>query len=282
MFRITRRSLFSGMAPAAWAGSSRFEGPVGLELYSLRRNFAKDVPGTLALARKMGFEEVEVSGYYGLDAGRFRTELDQAGLRCTAMIPRYDQLRDELPLVISDARTLGATFVICPWIPHKGDFTVEQARQEVGLFNSWGERLRQQGLSFCFHPHGYEFQREGDGTVFDVMAKEMKPGVADFEMDIFWIAYPGQDPVKYLRRYPGRFPLMHLKDMRRGTTVGDHSGKAPDEVSVALGDGALDLPAILRAAGSAGVKRYYIEDESPLAETQIPLSLKYLRSLSWK
>jgi len=94
-----------------------------------------------------------------------------------------------------------------------------------------------------------------------------------------WIAWPGQDPVNLMRQYPNRFLLMHLKDIRKGTKLGDLSGHAPEEVSVAVGTGMLDFPAILREGKRIGIKRYYIEDEAPEAITNIPVSLKYLESL---
>ena len=147
--------------------------------------------------------------------------------------------------------------------------------------NRWGLSLKQAGLEFCYHPHGYEFRPSPEGTLFDLLAAKTDPAVVNFQMDVFWIAWPGQDPVKLLRTYPMRFPLMHLKDLRRGSKLGDLSGHAPEEASVPLGTGMLDFHAILHEARRIGVKRYYIEDEAPEAVSNIPISLKYLRSLGF-
>jgi sugar phosphate isomerase/epimerase len=98
-------------------------------------------------------------------------------------------------------------------------------------------------------------------------------------MDVFWVAHPGADPVKYLNKYPGRWQLMHLKDIQKGARTGVYTGHAPNEQSVALGTGQIPWPAVLSAAAKSGVKHYFIEDEHPDAEKQIPVTLAYLRTL---
>jgi sugar phosphate isomerase/epimerase len=250
-----------------------------LEIYSLRRELAKDIPGTLALVRKFGFEELEVPNFYGLTARGFREQLDKAHLRCTAMVAQYDQLSQDLKGVVEDARLLGATYVIFAWIPHQNEFTEGDCRRAAVDMNRWGQSLKQAGLVFCYHPHGYEFVPFRGSTLFDLLAAQTDPATVHFQADVFWIAWPGQDPVKLLRRYPTRFLLMHLKDIAKGTKLGDLSGHAPEEVSVAVGTGILDFPAILREAKRIGIKRYYIEDEAREAVSNIPISLKYLESL---
>jgi sugar phosphate isomerase/epimerase len=98
-------------------------------------------------------------------------------------------------------------------------------------------------------------------------------------MDIFWVVHGGGNPVELFAKYPGRFPSTHLKDMRKGTRVGEPTGDAPDDTSVALGEGMLDIPGVLRAANQAGATLHFIEDEHPQSEKQIPRSLEYLASL---
>lgn len=267
-------------AGAVAAGKDKFAGPLGLEIYSLRRELAKDVPGTLARVRRFGFKEVEVPGLYGLTAGEFRTQIDKVGLRCTAMVAQDDQLRRNFETAISDARTLGAQYVILPWIPHPGnDFTAEMCLRAADQMNHWGTDLRKAGLTLCYHPHGFEFRPSPQGTLFDLLVEKTDPAAVQFQADIFWIAWPGQDPAKLLRRYPKRFVLVHLKDLRKESRVGDLSGQAPEEASVALGSGMIDFPAVLRAAKDIRVKRYYIEDEAPEAAANIPVSMRYLNTV---
>jgi sugar phosphate isomerase/epimerase len=279
---LSRRSLLLGGGASLLVGTLQESvGPLGLEIYSLRRELAKDIPGTLALVRNWGFDEVEVPNFYGLTADRFREQLDKAHLRCTAMVAQHERLSRDLKGVGADARLLRATYVIYPWIPHQNEFTEVDCGRAVTDMNRWGQSLKQADLEFCYHPHGYEFRPSPEGTLFDRLAAETNPATVNFQADVFWIAWPGQDPVKLLRRYPTRFRLMHLKDIRRGTKLGDLTGHAPEEVSVPVGAGMLDFPAILREAKKIGVKRYYIEDEAPEAVSNIPASLQYLRSLSF-
>ena len=106
------------------------------------------------------------------------------------------------------------------------------------------------------------------------------PELVAYEMDVLWVVFPGQDPVAWLKKYPKRFELMHLKDLRKGVK-GNASGGGDVRNDVVLGTGQMDWPAILKAARQAGVKHYFIEDESPIAEEQVPQSLRYLESVKW-
>ena len=114
------------------------------------------------------------------------------------------------------------------------------------------------------------------GRGAQVPYRAAKPEFVRYEMDVFWIVHPGQDPVKLLEKYGSRFELMHVKDMKKGTQTGDLTGKSDVKNDVTLGTGMMDWPAILKAAQRAGVKWYLIEDESPVSAQQIPLSLRYL------
>src|SRR5436190_24275479 len=145
------------------------------------------------------------------------------------------------------------------------------------MFNRAGAALAKHGIKFMYHTHGYEFQPHGDGTLFDLLMKETDPKVVSLGMDIYWIVHPCQDPAKLLGKYGKRWELMHLKDMRKGTPTGLLTGHTDITNDAALGMGQMDLPAILKAAKKAGVKWYFIEDESPSSEQQIPQSLNYLQ-----
>ena len=119
----------------------------------------------------------------------------------------------------------------------------------------------------------------GQGTLFDLLMAETKPKLVSYEMDIFWVVFPNQDPVKLFQKYGRRWTLVHLKDMKKGTPRGALTGGTDVRNDVALGAGLMDLPAILKAAKKAGVKYYFIEDESPSSEEQIPQSLAYLEQV---
>jgi sugar phosphate isomerase/epimerase len=153
--------------------------------------------------------------------------------------------------------------------------------EAIAVFNRAGEALSRHGLKFFYHTHGYEFQPHGNGTLFDLMMAGTKPEFVRYEMDVFWIVHPGQDPVKLLEKYGSRFELMHVKDMKKGTQTGDLTGNSDVKNDVTLGTGMMDWPAILKAAQRAGVKWYFIEDESPASAQQIPLSLRYLERVKF-
>jgi sugar phosphate isomerase/epimerase len=178
--------------------------------------------------------------------------------------------------VANEAKALGLEYAGCAWIPHDGDFNEKTCREAIEVFNKAGEAMAKYGLKFFYHVHGFEFQPYGQGTLLDLLFQETNPKFVNYEMDIFWIVFPAQDPVKLLEKYPKRWQLMHLKDMRKGTQTGALTGKTDVKNDAALGQGLMDLPAILAAAKKVGVKWYFIEDESPWSEKQIPESLRFL------
>ena len=248
-------------------------------MYSLRREAAKDLPGTLALIRKLGFEEIEGGGLFGRTAEEFRKLLDAHGLKVISTIAEWPQLTKSVAEAAEKAHALGARYVACTNIPNRRPFTMEVVNRACENFNKWGETLAAAGLRFCYHPHGFEFGAGPDGTLFDTMVKLIEPGNAGFEMDVFWIVFGNQDPAKLLEKYNGRFPLMHLKDMRKGEPRTGEPGNVREEASVPLGTGEVDWPPVLAAAANTGVKHYFIEEEHPDAAAQIPQSLAYLRNL---
>ncbi|MEK7677021.1 MAG: hypothetical protein AAB676_14410 [Verrucomicrobiota bacterium] len=166
-------------------------------------------------------------------------------------------------------------------IPRQGALTEAVARQAAADFNKFGEALAKHGLKFFYHNHGFEFVPHGDGTLFDLLVQETKPELVTFERDIFWTVHPGQDRVKMLKKYPNRWALMRVKDMRKGTKTGLLTGSEDVRNDVALGSGQVDVAAALKAGQEAGVKHFIIEDESPTVLHQIPQSLRYLESLAW-
>ena len=257
-----------------------FKGPLGLQLYSLRADFAKDVPGTLKKVRDLGFKYVELAGTYGLSPEKFKEALDANGLVAVAGHFPYERFRDDVEGVAGEAKALGLKYVGCAWITHEGAFDEKLCRQAIDVFNKAGAALAKHDLKFYYHTHGYEFQPFGNGTLFDLLLTETKPKLVDYEMDVLWIVHPGQDPAALLQKYGKRFALMHIKDLKKGVK-GDLTGHTDVTNDVTLGTGQMDLAAVLKAAKKAKVKWYFVEDESPDAAQQIPNSLKYLEQLKF-
>jgi sugar phosphate isomerase/epimerase len=258
-----------------WGGNLA-KGPVGLQLYSVRAQLGKDVPGTLAEVHSWGIKYVELAGTYNMSPVEFKAQLDSNGLVAVSGHYAYDKWRDDPESILAEAETFGLKYVGCAWIPHQGAFDEKVCRQAIAVFNHAGELAAKHHMKFFYHTHGYEFQPFENGTLFDLLMRETNPDQVKFEMDIFWIAHAGQDPVGLLQKYRGRWDLMHLKDMKKGTPTGLLTGSSPQSNDVVFGTGQLDLPAILNAADLVGVKWYFIEDESSVSEQQIPESLRYL------
>jgi sugar phosphate isomerase/epimerase len=252
------------------------QGPVGLQLYSVRNQMTTNTSATLDEVRNWGIKHVELAGTYKVPPEKFRVELAEHGLTAVSGHFSYDEWRDNPEGALTEASALGLKYVGCAWIPHQGVFDEAVCRQAIAVFNRAGELAAKHHMTFFYHTHGYEFQPFENGTLFDLLVRETNPKNVKFEMDIFWIAHAGQNAPQLLEKYPTRWALMHLKDMRKGTPTGLSTGSSPVSNDAAMGTGQLDLPAILKAAGKVGVKWYFIEDESAVSEQQIPESLRYL------
>ncbi|MBO0950806.1 sugar phosphate isomerase/epimerase [Fibrella sp. HMF5405] len=247
--------------------------------YTYRASFARNMAATLDTIKGLGITDMEFSNLFGKTAADIRKLLDERNMTCSSFGVGYPDLQNKLDEVGQNAKTLGARYVRVAWVPHKGPFTLDIAKQTITDFNAFGKKLKDDyGLTFCYHNHGYEFEKHDAGTLMDYIIQNTDPNYVSFEMDILWTFFPGADPAALLMKYPDRFKLMHLKDLRKGI-VGNLSGGTPVENDVALGTGQINLPAVLKAAQKSGIKHYYIEDESPSVSVQVPQSIAYLKSL---
>jgi len=258
-----------------------FKGPVGLQLYSLRAEFTRNVPATLDKVKAYGIRDIELASTYNLTPGKFKEMLDERGFNAISIHFPFERYATDPEAVARDAKALGVRYAGCAWIPHQGAFDEQECRTAITVFNKAGEAMAKQGIRFFYHAHGFEFQPHGDGTLLDLLMKETNPGQVSFQMDVLWIVFPGQDPVKLLEKYKGRWELMHLKDLKKGVATGSLSGGTDVSNNVVLGTGQVDWPAVLAASKKAGIKHYFIEDESPIAAEQIPQSLKFLEQVKF-
>lgn len=273
-------SLFS-LAGVVAASAESFKHPIGLQLYSLRDQFKQDVPGTLDKVRALGIKHVELAGTYGLTPEQFTGELKKRGLKAVAGHFPYEKYRHDVESIAKEAKALGLQSVGCAWIPHEAPFDEKECRAAADVFNRAGAALAKHGLKFYYHTHGYEFQPHGSGTLFDLLMQETNPKHVALQMDVFWIVHPGQDPATLLEKYAGRWLSLHVKDMRKGTPTGLLTGHTDVTNDVALGTGQIDYVRVLRAAQKAKVKWYFLEDESPSVEQQLPVSIQYLKNVNF-
>jgi sugar phosphate isomerase/epimerase len=273
---LAAASAFPAASVRAADGPTIFGKPVGLQLYSLREHMPKDVPGTLARIRAMGFREIEGGDDYGKGAAGFLAEVKKAGLSLTSALFGYEDWGKDKGASARRAADFGVRYAGCAWIPHQDRFTREVALRAAADFNQWGQAAKAAGIRFIYHIHGFEFEASPEGTLFDTLAKETDPASVFFEADIFWVRRGGCDPVALFEKYPGRIPVTHVKDIAKGQEICKPDGKAPDETSVPIGTGMIDWPTVFAAADKAGVERHFVEDEHPNALAQIPETLKYL------
>ena len=251
----------------------------GMVSYTYRNSFAKDVAKTLDTLKNLGITDIEFSNLFGRKAIEIRQLLDERGQKCSSFGVSYADAQNKTAEVGQNAKMLGVNFVRVAWIMSKPPFTITDAQKAVETFNKIGKQLKDDfGLTFCYHNHGYEYAKYEDGTLMDYIIKNTNPEYVSFELDILWAFFPGQNPADWLKKYPTRYKLMHLKDLRKGI-IGNDSGGTSVENDVALGTGKLNIPEILKAAKKSSIEHYYIEDESPSYATQVPVTVAYLKNL---
>jgi sugar phosphate isomerase/epimerase len=278
---MTKKVLLPLFLIAVFASSfaQSQKSPVGVQLYTFREQFAKDVSGTMQKVKGMGFTYVETAGFYGKTAKEFKSILDENGIKAVGTSADFGELADpeKLKTIIDNAKTLGSKFVICFWIPHNDtDFTLEDINKAVKVFNEAGKTLSANGLSLLYHAHGYEFRPFKDRYLLDELITKTNPAYVNFELDILWAYHPGHNPVVWLKKYPTRWKALHVKDRRKGTP-GNQFGTMDVDNDMALGQGEVNIEDIIKQAKANKIQYYYIEDESPRSMEQVPQSIAYLR-----
>ena len=261
-----------------------FHDHLGLQVWSLRETAKTDLPGSLDLIKSYGITEIEANGAPPVPIEEYAKLIKDRGLNAVGAHFGYEMLTKDLATAVKNAKVLGLKYAATAWIPHDGKvgITAAQAHQAAADFNTIGAAFRAAGIQFAWHAHGFEFvplASEGGKTAFDIILAETKPENLDLEMDVFWVFHAGQDPVTLLKKYPGRWSLLHVKDIRKGAVTGLSTGHAAPIDNVAVGTGQIDWPSVLKTAEETGTKHFFIEDETPTPLVCIPDSLKYLRAL---
>lgn len=256
---------------------------IGIQMGSMRQMMSEGMPAVIAKLKELGITEIEGGGGRSMDRAAFRKLAEENGIDIVATGGGFEflQNKDSLQKVIANAKALGAEYVICYWIPHDGDnFTFADMKKGVEVFNAAGKTLKENGLGFWYHAHGYEFREypEGKGTMFEYMMEKTNPEYVNFQMDVFWMKNPGQDPVALLKKYPTRWKSLHLKDRRIGTP-NNLNGRQDKETNVVLGTGDVGIAEVMKTAMEIGIKHYFIEDESTRALEQVPQHVAFLKGL---
>ncbi|MEB2786149.1 sugar phosphate isomerase/epimerase family protein [Algoriphagus persicinus] len=272
--------LFPSSTFAQKKGDPLMQAPLGVQAYSFRNHWGNGVESTLDIIQKMGFTELEGGAPKGITTEEFLKLCEARGISIPSTGTGFEQLESDPQAVADRVKELGANYVMVAWLPHNGDFTKENADRAIKAFNEGGKVLAENGITFMYHVHGYEFQPYGNGTLFDYIVKNTDPKYVSFQMDVMWTHFGGGDPVALLKKYGKRWVSLHLKDFRKGAPK-DMTGLTGPENDVTLGTGELDIPGILRESNKLGIKHMFIEDESDEELENLPKSIAYLKSLTY-
>ena len=252
--------------------------PPGVVSYTFRHQFKADMAGTFDQVKAFGITDIEMSNLFGQTPARIRELMDARGISCSSYGAPYNDVLKKTDEVAAVAKTLGAKYVRVSLPSAKTPFDKAAAIQRAAEMNAMGKQLREKhGLTFVLHNHGMEFVPEGKGTLYDLLHERTRPEDVSFELDVLWAYLPGADPVAIFEKYGARIPLMHIKDVRKGLAR-TWGHKYDSDNDVTLGAGQLDQAAIFAAAKKAGVKHFYLEDESSHSLSQVPLSIAYLKA----
>jgi sugar phosphate isomerase/epimerase len=255
---------------AARGRAARIE-RVGLQLYTVRRELAKDFEGTLATVAATGYREVEFAGYFGKSPADVRAILDRHGLAAPS-VHVGSVAPDQWRAALDAAHVIGHRYVVIPWIPVEARTGVDGYKRVAANFNRVAEEARAAGLQFAYHNHDFEFAPVAGQMPYDVLLAETDPKLVQMEMDLYWIVKGGQDPLAYFARWPGRFPAVHVKD----------SAGAPEHRMMAVGAGTIDFKKIFARRAQAGIQHYFVEHDEPTdAFASIRESFGYLKQLEF-
>ena len=262
-------------------GDPLFQAQLGIAAYTFRDQWKNGVPETLDIIQKMGFKTYEGGAPQGVNPVEFKKMLNDRGISIPSTGTGFEQLESDPQAVADLAKALGASYVMCAWIPHaRGQFSKADAERAIKAFNAGGKVLKENGITFKYHVHGYEFQPYGQGTFFDYLVENTDPKYVSLQMDVMWTHFGGGDPAGLLKKYGKRWVSLHLKDFRKGAPR-DMTGLTGPENDVPLGQGELDFVAILKEANKIGIKHLFIEDESEKELETLPVSIAYLKKLTY-
>jgi len=290
-----RRTFVGSLAAATllaprltWAaGSNRVE-KIGIQLYTVREQMKTDFEGTLAKVASIGYKEFEFAGYFDHTPQQVRALLDKNGVTAPSVHVDYKSLAvDRFPKVIEDSKIIGHEYIVMPWIDDEVRKDPDGWKRSAEIFNRCGEACKKAGLQFAYHNHHFEFIQVHDKYAYDIILEETDPKLVQMEMDLCWMTIARQDPMAYFKRYPGRFPMVHVKDVKvvppvvtPGQPV-DFEKVFPEMTSV--GNGVINWAKIFEHSKQAGIKHYFVENDYPkgAAFEEIKASHDYLEKLRW-
>lgn len=283
-----RATLIGSMAGAAattrslWAaGRLAWPKPIGLELYTVRNLLPKNPLGTLKAVAAVGYKELEL----GLPApppitpAKFKSYEQETGLKLISGFLSLPKNIDDWKRGLEQATAYSVSYTACSNVER---IDADAWKRMADLFNECGRLSKPMGIQFTYHNHIREFERLGNTDGYEILLTRCDPELVKMEMDIFWITYSGRNPLPYFQRFPGRFPLLHIKDLKKGITVNpdEFPGRSPNPFTE-VGQGRIDWPKIFAHVGQAGAKHIFVEqDECDVPPLEaIKISYRYLKNL---
>lgn len=248
----------------------------GLQLYTLRSVMPDDPRGVLRQVAGFGYKQIEsyegpLGIYWGMEPAGFKQYMDELGME---IIASHCNINENFEQKAADAASIGMKYLVCPSINHQE--SIDAYKQQADLFNDRGEICRREGIRFAYHNHAYTFEPMDGIYPQDVIMEHTDPDLVDFELDIYWLVTAGLDPLPWIRKYPDRFVLSHIKDRKQNEPLSN------TDASVTLGTGMIDYPTIAAVAKEHGMKYFIVEQEQYEGTTPIDSTrdnAEYMKSL---
>lgn len=263
--------VLASLPSRSFAAAHRIE-KVGVQLYTVRGLMKTDFAGTIGKVASIGYKEVEFAGYFDHSPKDIRALLDKDDLTAPACHVSYDIVQNHWPETIDAARTIGHAFIVCPWIDETARNSAAGWKGVIETFNKAGEASKKAGIQFAYHNHWWEFGPDanlGGKLPYDYLLASTDPNLVKMEMDLGWISVAGQDPVTYFQKYPGRFPLVHVKDFKSlphlapDQLASYNADKLEKQDMTAPGSGVIDWKRIFSYSDQAGIQHYFLEHDQP-------------------
>jgi sugar phosphate isomerase/epimerase len=253
----------SSFGSSLWARDPLKKSNLGVQLYTVRNIIGKDPDAVLKAIAEIGYSDVEVT--YG-NLHEVWPAIQASGLKpVSAHVDAaiWNSGGDQLDKALAGLKEQGFQYAVYPYVDPKSRGGADVMKRLAQTLNRSGKASKKHDLDFCYHNHAFEFQPMGDTTGLQIFMSETDAASVGLELDIFWVSVAGHDPVELLKTYNGRIPLLHLKDKAAGLPT-QFNEKVPPATFKEVGNGSIDIPAVLKAADSEGVKFYFVEqDQTP-------------------
>jgi len=224
---------------------------IGIQLYTVRDQMAENLPLTIQRVADIGYKEVEFAGYFGKTSKEIKAILSDNGLKSPSTHIEMDAIYNNPNKAIDIALEVGHEYIVMAWLSESERQNIDQYREYVDIYNLFGEKCNQNGLKFAYHNHDFEFNTLDGEIPMDLLLDKTDPGNVLFELDMYWINKAKKDPKFYINKYPGRFPLWHIKDMASNSMMAD------------VGDGVINFSEIFSLSNISGLKHYFVERDDP-------------------